>query len=141
MTEEHTELLTQLNDLLEKEPACQWKGAKIVTSGIICDNPVLLKILDDNKMAIVADDVAHESRMFKTDAAEDGDPMQALADQFADIDHDVLLYDPQSNKNRRAEYVADLVEKNGAGGLILFMQQFCDPEEMEYPYLKNTDLD
>ncbi|MBQ6903221.1 MAG: 2-hydroxyacyl-CoA dehydratase [Lachnospiraceae bacterium] len=136
MTEEHTALLTQLNDLLEKEPACQWKGAKIVTSGIICDNPVLLKILDDNKMAIVADDVAHESRMFKTDAAEDGDPMQALADQFADIDHDVLLYDPQSNKNRRAEYVADLVEKNGAGGLILFMQQFCDPEEMEYPYLK-----
>jgi benzoyl-CoA reductase/2-hydroxyglutaryl-CoA dehydratase subunit BcrC/BadD/HgdB len=23
-------------------------------------------------------------------------------------------------------------------GLILFMQQFCDPEEMEYPYLKQV---
>lgn len=25
------------------------------------------------------------------------------------------------------------IEKDG---LIIFMQQFCDPEEMEYPYLK-----
>ena len=135
-TEEHTKLLTELNALLEKEPACDWKGAKIVTSGIICDNPDLLKILDDNRIAIVADDVAHESRMFKTDAPEDGDPMRALAQQFANVDHDVLLYDPQSSKNRRAEYVADLVQNSGAQGLILFMQQFCDPEEMEYPYLK-----
>ena len=26
----------------------------------------------------------------------------------------------------------------GAQGLVLFMQQFCDPEEMEYPYLKKA---
>ena len=135
-TEEHTKMLNELNALLEQEAACSWKGAKVVTSGIICDNPTLLKILDDNQIAIVADDVAHESRMFKTDACEDGDPMRALAEQFANIDHDVLLYDPKSKQNRRAEYVADLVKNNGAGGLILFMQQFCDPEEMEYPYLK-----
>ena len=37
-------------------------GKKIVTSGIICDNPKLMQILDDNKIAIAADDVANESR-------------------------------------------------------------------------------
>ena len=43
-----------------------------------------------------------------------------------------------SIKNRRGEFVADMVKKSGAQGLVLFMQQFCDPEEMEYPYLKKA---
>ena len=64
--------------------------------------------------------------------------MMALAKQFAGIDHDVLLYDPQSEKNRRGEFVANLVKESGAQGRVLFMQQFCDPEEMEYPYLKKA---
>ena len=64
--------------------------------------------------------------------------MMALAKQFADIDYEVLLYDPASAENRRGEFVANMVKESGAQGLILFMQQFCDPEEMEYPYLKKA---
>ncbi len=30
------------------------------------------------------------------------------------------------------------MKESGAQGLVLFMQQFCDPEEMEYPYLKKA---
>ena len=136
LKDEYTAMLKELNDAIEALPACDWPGTKVVTSGIICDNPVLLQIFDEYQIAIAADDVAHESRTFKTDIPDDPDPMMALAKQFANRDHDVLLYDPQSSKNRRAEYVAQLVKDSGADGLVLFMQQFCDPEEMEYPYLK-----
>ena len=135
---EYTEKLVALNAELKALPVCEWKGVKVVTSGIICDNPELLKIFDDNNIAIAADDVAHESRAFRVDASEEGDPMMALAQQFADQDYEVLLYDPQSSKNRRGEFVANMVKESGAQGLILFMQQFCDPEEMEYPYLKKA---
>ena len=31
-----------------------------------------------------------------------------------------------------------MVKESGAQGLVLFMQQFCDPEEMEFPYLKKA---
>ena len=134
----YTEKLEALNAELEKLPASQWKGKKIVTSGIICDNPKLLQIFDDNQIAIAADDVAHESRAIRVDAAETGDPMMALAQQFADQDYDVLLYDEESSQNRRADYVVNMVKESGAEGLVLFMQQFCDPEEMEYPYLKKA---
>ena len=134
----YAEKLEALNAQLAALPASQWKGRKIVTSGIICDNPKLLQILDDNQIAIAANDVAHESRPIRVDAAETGDPMMALAQQFADQDYDVLLYDEHSSSNRRADYVVDLVKKSGAQGLVLFMQQFCDPEEMEYPYLKKA---
>ena len=138
LKDEYTEKLNAINAELQKLPVCDWKGVKVVTSGIICDNPKLLAIFEENNIAIVADDVAHESRSFRTDAAEEGDPMMALAKQFADIDYEVLLYDPASSSNRRGEFVAQLVKDSGAQGLILFMQQFCDPEEMEYPYLKKA---
>lgn len=134
----HAEKLEELNAELAKLPASNWKGKKIVTSGIICDNPKLLQIFDDNNIAIAADDVAQETRAFRVDASEEGDPMMALAQQFADQDYDVLLYDEHSNKNRRADFVVQLVKESGAQGLVLFMQQFCDPEEMEYPYLKKA---
>ena len=132
------EKLEALNAELAQLPVADWKGKKIVTSGIICDNPKLLQIFDDNQIAIAADDVAQESRSFRVDASEEGDPMMALAQQFADQDYEILLYDEHSSQNRRGEFVANLVKKSGAQGLVLFMQQFCDPEEMEYPYLKKA---
>ena len=134
----YTEKLEALNAELAALPVCEWKGAKVVTSGIICDNPALLSVFDENKIAIVADDVAHESRSFRTDVPFYPDPMMALAIQFAQQDYEVLLYDRFSCQNRRGEYVANMVKESGADGLILFMQQFCDPEEMEYPYLKKA---
>ena len=138
LKDEYTTKLEALNAELKKLPAANWKGAKVVISGIIYDSPALLKALEENNVAIVADDVAHESRAFRIDAPVTGDPMMALAKQFANIDNDVLLYDPESSKNNRGEFVAKLVKDSGAEGLILFMQQFCDPEEMEYPDLKKA---
>lgn len=138
LKDEYTTKLEKLNQELAALPICQWHGKKIVTSGIICDNPALLAALEENDIAIAADDVAYESRAFRIDATEDVEPMMALAKQFANIDCDVLLYDAESAKNNRGEFVAKLVKDSGADGLILFMQQFCDPEEMEYPYLKKA---
>ena len=138
MKDEYTKLLKELNEELKALPVCSWNGVKVVTSGIICDNPALLSIFEENNVAIVADDVAHESRSFLVDVPAHEDGMRALALQFTNQDYDVLLYDCHANKNRRGEYIADLVKNSGADGLVLFMQQFCDPEEMEYPYLKKA---
>ena len=138
LKDEYIAKLNELNAELEKLPVCDWQGTKDVTSGIICDNPALLAAFEENNIAIAADDVAHESRSFRTDVPENADPMMALAQQFANVDYEVLLYDPKSSENRRGEFVANLVKESGAQGLVLFMQQFCDPEEMEYPYLKKA---
>ena len=99
----YAEKLEALNAELAQLPAANWKGRKIVTSGIICDNPKLLQIFDDNNIAIAADDVAQESRAFRVDASEEGDPMMALAQQFADQDYDVLLYGGASHVDSDAD--------------------------------------
>jgi bcr-type benzoyl-CoA reductase subunit C len=132
---EHTNLLVELNEILESAPVLDWKGSKIMTSGILLDSPTLLQIIEDNKMAIVADDMAHESRAIRVDAPEDEkDPMKALAIQFADQDYDTLLHDPEINK--RPRYIVDKVKQSGADGVVIMMMQFCDPEEIEFPSLK-----
>lgn len=138
LKDEYTAKLNELNAQLEAMPVCNWKGTKVVTSGIICDNPKLLASFEENNIAIAADDVAHESRSFRVDVPEDKDGLMALAKQFANIDYEILLYDKEASQNRRGEFVADMVKESGAQGLVLFMQQFCDPEEMEYPYLKKA---
>lgn len=137
LKDEHTALLKQLNAKLEALPEESWDGVRVVTSGIITDTPGLLEVFDAYKICIVADDVAHESRALKIDIdLSIEDPMLALADQFARMDEDPLLYDPDIYK--RPKYVVNLVKENNADGCLLFMMNFNDTEEMEYPSLKQT---
>lgn len=133
---QHTRMLNELNEMLQESPIEEWQGTRVVTSGIICDNPSFLKILDDNQIAIAADDVAHESRSFRKDAPDDEDPIRSLALQFADQDQDTILYDPSLNS--RPSHIIELVKNNDAQGVIVLMMTFCDPEEMEYPSLYNA---
>ncbi|MGB5823574.1 MAG: 2-hydroxyacyl-CoA dehydratase family protein [Proteocatella sp.] len=135
LKQEHTILINELNEILEAAPVVKWKGRKVVTSGIVLDSPSLLQIFENNNIAIVADDIAHESRAVRVDAPEDeSDPMRALAIQFANQDYDTLLYDPEINK--RPGFIVDKVKSSGAQGVIIMMMQFCDPEEIEFPSLK-----
>jgi len=129
--------LKKLNAALEALPEEQWDGVRVVTSGVITDNPGLLQVFDDYKVCVVADDVAHESRALKVDIdLSIDDPMMALADQFARMDEDPLLYDPDLIK--RPAYVVKLAKDNKADGCLLFMMNFDDTEEMEYPSLKQA---
>lgn len=135
LKEEHTALLEELNNKLASFPEEDWDGVRVVTSGIITDNPGLLEVFDNYKVCVVADDVAHESRGLKVDIdLSIEDPMMALSDQFARMDEDPILYDPDIYK--RPKYVLDLVKDNNADGCLLFMMNFNDTEEMEYPSLK-----
>ena len=137
LKDEHTAMLKELNAELAKLPEVKWDGIKVLTSGIILDNPKLLSIFDEYKVAIVADDVAHESRAFTTDVPMDiEDPIRALAVQFANQDNDTILYDPLIEE--RPKYVANKAKEAGADGVVVVMMQFCDPEEMEYPSLRKA---
>lgn len=132
--EEHTGLLKKLNGLLAAQEIVPWSGVRVVTSGIIMDNPALLKLFDENRIAIAADDIAHESRGIRCDADETKEALTALAEQFAAQDEDPILYDPDINK--RPDHIVRKVRECGAQGVIVGMMAFCDPEEMEYPSLK-----
>ena len=136
--DEYTKQLKLLNEKLAKLPPSQWQGTRVVTSGIICDNKQLLQIFDDNNIAIGADDVSHESRAFRMDIpTTNDDPMVCLAEHFALQDYDPMLYDCRPAEKQRVTFLQNLAKESNAQGVVIFMMQFCDPEETDYPYIKD----
>ena len=133
LKEEHTALVKELLAALEGTERAS--GHSVVTSGILADSPALLSKLDELGLRIAADDVAAESRQYRTDAPETGDPLDALAAKFSAMGDCSVLLDP--NKHRAAMLV-DTVRETGASGLLLLLTKFCDPEEFDLVIIKKA---
>jgi len=132
---EHTAMVRELIDLLEASPKTEVKKIPVVISGILCDSPALLEIIDSLGYQIVADDVAAESRQYRTDVGIGGVPMDEMAKKFANMDNCSVLFDPDK---KRADLIADTAKKLGAKGVIVVLTKFCDPEEFDYPIIKKA---
>jgi len=130
---EHAGMVSELVALMEEAPAGEFKGPKIVTSGIMADHPNLLQILDDLGYAVVDDEVTHESLRFRADVPETEDPIEGMARQVGNIEGCSVLFDPEKN---RGKMLVDLAKKSGADGVLLVLTKFCDPEEYDYVPIK-----
>lgn len=133
--EEHTALVTELNALLKTAPATNWTGRKVVLAGIVAEPNEMLDILDELQMAVVADELAHENRQFRTLVPQGIDQLERLARQYQNIDACSVIYDPEK---KRCQLIADLATQNKADGVIYCQMKFCDPEEFDYPFVKQA---
>lgn len=131
--EEHSKLIEELLEELKSHKEHEENKIRIVTSGILADNRNFLDIFDENNIQVVGDDIAAESRQYRTDIKEEGDPLNNLADKFARMNHCSVLFD---DKKERAQYIKDLVKDNKAQGVVYVQMKFCDPEEFDYPLIK-----
>lgn len=132
--EEHTELVDALCDKLEAAaPAAE--TLPIVISGILTDAPAFNAILDELKLHIVADDVAAQSRQYRTDAPERTDALNALAEKFAAMGNCSVLYDQDKE---RVRWIVDTAKARGARGVLVALTKFCDPEEFDYVMIKKA---
>ena len=130
---EHSALLNALTAEIEAAEAPAFKGIKVVTTGIIADSPALLKIFDENGIAIVADQIAQESvdARYQTPVTEK--PMLGMAQRYGKIEGCSVLYDPVKE---RGHQLVELAKNSGADGVIWVMTKFCDPEEFDYVPVK-----
>lgn len=132
---EHLALVKELNAQLAALPESQEGYKKIVLSGIYEDIPAITDILDQNKYAVVADDLAKESRAFAVRVSEQGDPLDALAQAWCDIEGDPILFDPEKI---HLSNVVKVAQENNADGVVVLLAKFCDPEEFEAPLTRNA---
>jgi bcr-type benzoyl-CoA reductase subunit C len=132
---EHTQLVKRLIEELKKAPAEEWKGKKVVLTGIIAEPNELLNIFEEYELAVVGDDLIHESRQFRTDVPLGKDPMDRLAHYWGCMEGCSLLYDPQK---RRRYMLKEMAEESEAGGVVACIMKFCEMEEFDYPIYKKT---
>mgnify|MGYP001540933404 CR=1 FL=1 len=125
--EEHTAPLEAQPPAAEKTP--------ILLSGILTDAPGFNAILDDLDLHIVADDVAAQSRQYRTDVPAGDDALTALAQKFADMDNCSVLYNAAKP---RVQWIVDTAKARNAKGVLVALTKFCDPEEFDYVMIKKA---
>ena len=133
LKEEHTELVKELIELIKKEGKIS-KKLRVYTTGILADAPDLLNIFDSNNLQIVGDDIAYESRQYRTDITN-GNDLYALAKKFSEMDNCSLLYD---RDKKRVSFIIEEAKKKKADGIVVLMTKFCDPEEFDYVPIKRA---
>ena len=127
---EHTALVSELNEEIKKLDKKAWDGTRVVLTGITAEPDEILEIFKENNMAIVADDLAQESKQFRIDVPEGNDPLYSLAKWWQNFDGCSLA---TNVKKPRGQMLIDMVEENKADAVIVCMMKFCDPEEFDYP--------
>lgn len=134
LKEEHSRMVRELIKVL-KEQVPGTPKIKIMTTGILADSPSLLEIINKNGLQIVADDVAAESRQYRTDAKEDSTALYSLAGKFCALDNCSVLYDVEK---KRIDLIIETAKRLGAKGILMVLTKFCDPEEFDYPLIKKA---
>lgn len=130
------EQTAQVKDLiieLKKLPAEKWNGSKVVIAGIMAEPDEYLNLFDEYHLAIAADDLAQESRQFRTDVPAGSNPIERLARWWSIFSGCSLAYDPTK---ARGPMLIDMVKKYKADAVVISMMKFCEPEEFDYPIIK-----
>ena len=127
-------LVKSVIEELEKLPKNQFRGKKIVLSGLLFEPASVLELFDTYSVGVVADDLAQESRQFSADVPYDADPVRAMAHQWQNRTC-TFAYDPRKS---RVTNLVKLARAHGADGIVLGLMKFCDPEEYDVPIIMDA---
>lgn len=130
---EYTSKLTALMDALTQTPKETLRGPKVVVTGLMMEPEKLLDVFTENHFTILSDDLAHESRQFRTPARDTGTAMEKIAYRMIDLKGDTFFYEENKSKGQR---LIRAVREDKADGVVVCMFKFCDPEEFDYPVYK-----
>ncbi len=135
--EDHTKLVGELNQILKSMPEEKYAGKTVLVTGISMDSKEILDLFEENNIRVAYDNLAQETRQFRTDVPAGSHSLERLAKQWSDIEGCSLAYDP---KKQRGHIIVDDVKNKNIDGVVYAMMKFCDPEEYDYPIIKK-DVD
>lgn len=127
------EKVTALNHALKKLPLCNWNGKKVILTGITAEPDELLDGFVKNHVAVVGDDLIHESRQYRTDYPAGNSALESLALQWFAMKGCSLTHD--DDNTARGDMLVNLAKEEGADCVVLCMMRFCDTEEYDQPYV------
>lgn len=129
----YTKMIKELNNHLILMPEDFFSGVKMIGTGLLSEPVELLNILVENNISIVADDFAQESRQFRVLTRDEGTAVEKMAYRIIDQKGCTFLYEEQKTKG---EMLINMVKDNSAHAVFVCMMKFCDPEEFDYPIIK-----
>ncbi len=128
---EHNALIHDINDSLRSLPVEKFHGMKVITCGIMMDNDEILDCMEKYHIGIAHDMVDMESMGLSVCNEHS---LQGLIHRYLDIQGISFL---DNSKMERIDGLLNLLNVRKADGVIYFMTKFCDPEEYDYPILRD----
>lgn len=105
----------------------------LVLAAKVAEPGDLAQVLNDLGAKIVADDLVTGSRLFAVDLDEEKCPIEESADrQINNIPFVGLLQGPED----RSDFLVRTVKESGAKGILLSVQKFCEPFELDVPEIR-----
>ncbi len=126
----HTELVQDFIREVRQQSSITWQGRRVILTGIMAEPESLLELFNEYRLAIVDDDLAHESRQYRVDVPDGNEPLERLATAWSNFEGCSLAFDPGK---KRGAMLLDMVSTSQADGIVVCMMKFCDPEEFDYP--------
>lgn len=138
--EQHTGLLEQLVQSIESGPPARPYGVPVYLSGHFCQPPKLelLDLIESCGAIVVDDDLYHGYRYIASDVAEQGDPLDGLADWYLTRNRKVPCPTRADNHADWDTFLINSVTQAKAQGVIILMAKFCEPHMYYYPELKEA---
>lgn len=130
---EYTQKIKELIAELHHSGIEKFSGIRVVATGLMSEPVEILSLMKKYNIAVVADDLAQESRQFRVVSRENGSVFEKLAYRIADQRGCTFLYEEEK---ARGQMLIELVRSKKADAVIVFMMKFCDPEEFDYPIYK-----
>lgn len=130
--EKHNELLKNLLDQLEIQDYKETDKKKIIVSGIINCNLKLIELIEESGAIVIDDDLCEGARAIPLQDSGDF----KYPDAFASVTSN--LFCPVKNY-QNTSYEKILIDKymeSNCDGVIFIFFPFCDPQFMEYAYVK-----
>ncbi len=132
---EHTEKVRTIIAALKQLPVHEWKGKKVILTGITAEPDDFLAIFAENNIAVVGDDLAQESRQYRTPIPAGKTPVERLASQWLGRRACSTVHEAE---NSRGELLVEIAKKYGAHGVAVCLMRFCDVEEYDYPFISKA---
>lgn len=137
---EHTGILEPVVGLLARQTPGPQHTVRLHLSGHLCHAPraELLDVIEECGATVIDDDLYTGYRYISTDVREDGDPLAALGQWYADRNDNVPCPTRVQHNVDWDGYLMRSVEKSRAEGVIVLMVKFCEPHMLYYPELRKT---
>lgn len=126
-------MVKELIGELRIKPICQWTGKKVILTGITAEPEEFLNIFVENKIAVVGDDLAQESRQYRTDYPIGNSAIENLAAHWFNIKGCSMVHEPDSTA--RGQILLNMAKDASADCIAVCLMRFCDIEEYDYPYI------
>ncbi len=116
---------------LLQEPFVSHDGGhpRVIVLGPALGAPVFFDVLAETGARVAGDLLDLGERYFALDAAEEGDPLEALADRLLTLVPTPTKHHPERT---REAHLLSLVREREADGVIFARQKFCEPHGFNY---------